>query len=339
MLRGGREKQVILSTPGFPSPVPRPPRVRHRIASESSFGRGVFATCDIKAGELIMSERALLIAPTTIPVPTLQCGATAEQVRRAHLVEHEKLLELCFQRMLPENRAAFLALHDTHLEDGLGRILGRFRTNGMSITGGRTQGSLPPGHYELTAVYNEQSNINHSCTPNASPSRHPASFSGQIYALRDIKQGEEIFISYCDAGQSTALRQASLQPYAFQCTCRACTDPTSDALLAAIEANHLVHEGEPSAAATLAHAQEWLAQIEAMGWEELLQYGGYLSMAIYAAMALGREDETRKYKDRQYAGCEARLGDPRSRFWFLPPGCLSDEEKVFSERIRVVEGI
>ncbi|KAG5649876.1 hypothetical protein H0H81_001679 [Sphagnurus paluster] len=326
LFRGGTEKQRILSTPGFPSPIPRPPR----------FGRGVFATCYIMAGELAMSERALLVVPRAISVSVPPCvDATLEQVTQAHLVEHEKLLEICVGRMLPENRAALFKLHDAHTEDGSGPILGRVRTNGFSISGAKTEGAKAEGvmqradDYGYTAVYNEMSYINHSCTPNVAHHQHAASFSGQIHALRDIKKGEEIFISYCDIANPTAQRQASLQSYGFQCTCRACSDPKSDALLAAIKAN-LVCE-TPRTAVRLAHAKKWLAQIEAMGWEELSAYGTFLLMAISSATMLGKKVEQRRYQERYEAWTGARFGK-RLGFWLLPPGSLEDgPEKLDAE--------
>lgn len=63
-----QQKRGIISTPGFPSLIARPPQVRHRIGP-SRFGNGMFATRDIKMGELVMSERPLLISPIHTPQP------------------------------------------------------------------------------------------------------------------------------------------------------------------------------------------------------------------------------------------------------------------------------
>lgn len=54
-----------------------------------------------------------------------------------------------------------------------------------------------------------------------------ASFSYNLRAVREIKEGEELFISYTDDG-TTAERQEQLAPYGFRCTCASCTDPKSD---------------------------------------------------------------------------------------------------------------
>lgn len=54
-----------------------------------------------------------------------------------------------------------------------------------------------------------------------------ASFSYNLRAVREIQEGEELFISYTDDG-TTAERQEQLAPYGFQCTCASCADPESD---------------------------------------------------------------------------------------------------------------
>lgn len=66
----------------------------------------------------------------------------------------------------------------------------------------------------------------YSCRPNTTWSFDTASFSYNIRAVREIKEGEELFISY--AIGSSATRQDQLAPYGVQCTCASCTDPKSD---------------------------------------------------------------------------------------------------------------
>lgn len=51
----------------------------------------------------------------------------------------------------------------------------------------------------------------------------------RLYALRDIKEGEELTINYCGLLESTAKRQnILLSAYSFTCSCPHCQDPESD---------------------------------------------------------------------------------------------------------------
>ncbi|KAL2759100.1 hypothetical protein ACRALDRAFT_1080656 [Sodiomyces alcalophilus JCM 7366] len=62
--------------------------------------------------------------------------------------------------------------------------------------------------------------VNHSCVPNAT-----VTFSGRkafLRALRDIKPGEEIEVSYIDCQQPLARRKRDLDLYFFECGCLRC---------------------------------------------------------------------------------------------------------------------
>ncbi|KAG5642440.1 hypothetical protein DXG03_002786 [Asterophora parasitica] len=232
---GGDHKRTIVSTPGFPSPIPRPRQVLHRVAP-SRFGMGVFATRNIAMDDLIVSERPLLMAPHVIPPLPLNFSPdfkpTHAQIMEARMVQYEQYLDMALERMFPENCAAFLALHNAHTEDGSGPIYGRVRTNNilaLDEPGGDSSRAM-------IAVFKDISRINHSCVPNAEYGKlDVASLSLQLHAIRDIKKGEEIFIAYCPPTMPTTKRQAKLEPYGFQCTCRVCSDPNSDAFVAKVK--------------------------------------------------------------------------------------------------------
>ncbi|KAF5376480.1 hypothetical protein D9615_008624 [Tricholomella constricta] len=316
LLWGGKQKRDILSTPGFPSPIPRPPQTRHRIGP-SLFGIGMFATRDIKMGDLIMSERPLLASPIVIPplIPNFPEGfeLTLSQSLEAKMAEFEKCLENSLGRMLPENRAAFLALHNCHTEDGSGPIFGRIRTNGFGIIQKTEKSGLEAGDYGCVGVFNAISRVNHSCAPNAIYDFTVASFSCQLRAIRDIKTDEEIFISYCSTSEPTAARQAKLKPYGFECTCRVCSDPTSDALLAKIEASTSgpsLKRLSKSNEERLQYSKYWMATIEAAGRQDLKQYGIHIRMLMAATAGLERMNELGKYKEMSKAWYLGRYGQP-----------------------------
>ena len=127
-------KAKVLSIPGFPHPVPEPAKLSYVVQETEKMGKGVFATRDIKFGELIFAERPLIMIPSNCNILQFNPPAhyTIEQVKRVIMTELEKKLEIVVeQRMKEEDRKAFKELHNSHTEDGSGPILGVTRTNGF----------------------------------------------------------------------------------------------------------------------------------------------------------------------------------------------------------------
>ena len=85
------------------------------------------------------------------------------------------------------------------------------------------------GHnFKVLRVYDTISRVNHSCRPNAALAKDPARTMGTLRALRDIAQGEDIFINYRADEQFTfanrAIRRQELQQaYQFTCQCPVCS--------------------------------------------------------------------------------------------------------------------
>lgn len=155
----GFTKRTILSTPGYPQPLIKPPTSCYRIGPSEN-GLGMFATRDIFIGDLIVAERPLMVTPRGLRLPTsigFPADFTAEQRRQAAIFEWEKLLQASFDRMEPENQAAFMALANSHLEDGSGPVLGVIRTNGFEVAG--LDDPIPEGEY--TGVCKIISRVNH----------------------------------------------------------------------------------------------------------------------------------------------------------------------------------
>ncbi|KAF2449224.1 TPR domain protein [Karstenula rhodostoma CBS 690.94] len=72
-------------------------------------------------------------------------------------------------------------------------------------------------------VYNLPSRINHSCIPNVHYEYNPAIERGTYHAVRDIEEGEELFISYINGGSRLKIwRQPKLDMWGFVCQCAAC---------------------------------------------------------------------------------------------------------------------
>ncbi|KAL1686709.1 hypothetical protein GGG16DRAFT_117637 [Schizophyllum commune] len=219
----GVTKTEIFTQPGFPRPVERPTIPAHRIApAGNGKGLGVFATRDIKPGELIIAERPLLVVPIAVPsVENIPAYFSMEQVVQARLAEWEKALDILVGRMLPDRREAFMKLANSHTTDGSGPILGRIRTNGIAASGLHYRGQRgPEGQFSATCEL--ISRVNHSCSPNARYTFNKPTFTSRLRAVRVIKAGEEITITYSRLDVPSAERQKDLAPYGFVCTCDAC---------------------------------------------------------------------------------------------------------------------
>ncbi|KAG7094822.1 hypothetical protein E1B28_005635 [Marasmius oreades] len=153
-------KRKILSTPGYPKPLNRPTENRHRIArSPPSGGLGVFATVDTKAGVLIFSERAIMIlSPVIRYPPNLPSHFTTTQRYQAALCQKEKDIEAVFGRLHEQHKEVFMALWNSHKEDGSGPLLGIVRTNSIEVDYYDDDDDM---QFPYTGIWNEASRFNH----------------------------------------------------------------------------------------------------------------------------------------------------------------------------------
>ncbi|OCH90026.1 SET domain-containing protein [Obba rivulosa] len=219
-------KDAIFAQPEFPKPVPRPRRQVYRLQEVEGAGLGLVATRKIKAGEIIFAERPLVVSKAAwMGGRKIDDPAYKE---KAAWTDSNDLLKFVVNRMDPKRRKAFKALANCHREEGCPPLLGIIRTNGISITEELrmlfpTMPDSPWGAF--TAIGEITGRMNHSCCANTFINFGTVSFAIDVTASRDIGVGEEITRSYCDALAPQAVRQASLNPWAFVCSCRACRDP------------------------------------------------------------------------------------------------------------------
>ncbi|KAL0062972.1 hypothetical protein AAF712_010103 [Marasmius tenuissimus] len=130
-------KRKILSTPGYPKPLNRPPQPRHRIAKSPVSGFGMFATADLELGDLVFSERAhLIMSPAIYQPANLPAHYTKAQIIQAALYEQEKTIEFGIGKLPKDMQEEYRALHNCHLHDGSGPLLGVLRTNSLCIEPG-----------------------------------------------------------------------------------------------------------------------------------------------------------------------------------------------------------
>ncbi|KAK7435777.1 hypothetical protein VKT23_019475 [Stygiomarasmius scandens] len=161
----GRAKRKILNTPGFPEPLPRPNPPFFRISDSPGKGLGMFATRDIKMGDLIIAERALLIIPRAAPAGLVPAYPTEEQTRRASAKEYEQYLEVMMQRLPWGSRVAFKQLCNYNRDDGIGPLVSTAGMNSFLIQDyfepSHGKPGVPEGYGCYGGVFKTLSRINH----------------------------------------------------------------------------------------------------------------------------------------------------------------------------------
>jgi len=124
------------------------------------------------------------------------------------------------ERFTREETEPFLRLGNSYTKRQ--GYLGRLRTNmelvRMEQTGGTDANEGIP-------MFPTICKINHSCCPNSFFSWNSTLGCGMVYALHDIKQGEEITIAYKDmALQDFATRKTQLDlRWHIKCNCKRCS--------------------------------------------------------------------------------------------------------------------
>ncbi|TDL17417.1 SET domain-containing protein [Rickenella mellea] len=185
----------------------------YRIQTVNGSGLGMVAIRAIAAGETICIERPVLISPSALPSHK-ECPL-------------EDRLQDIYQTMLgvldPGAVTAIMSLSNCKpvTKDSWSRLRGIIDTNTLYCSFPQSQ-YLP--HYG--GVFLDMSRCNHSCAPNATWDWDHCSLSMEFRALRPIREGEEITISYLCPWKSRSERQKELKTkYNFSCTCPACEPP------------------------------------------------------------------------------------------------------------------
>ncbi|KAF9474369.1 SET domain-containing protein [Pholiota conissans] len=218
-------KPRVFNVPGFPKPVPKPNANApvYEVRTTPEMGMGVFATRNIKAGELIFAERPLLVVPINANMLELNVQPTMGLYG-----QYEQILEASVSRMSEVNQVAFRALMNSHTEDGSGLLTGIVRTNGYGeesvYDGPGTKAADLASCYSF--VGNVASRINHSCVGNVYRGFDKAAFAFTFKALVNIRAGEQLLHPYCETHASVARRRSQLDSYGFVCGCHVCANAT-----------------------------------------------------------------------------------------------------------------
>ncbi|KAG6095257.1 hypothetical protein E4U30_002609 [Claviceps sp. LM220 group G6] len=163
-------------------------------------GKGLVATQNIPLGTRILSEEPLI----TIPI-------------RESLEERRRLICQQVHSLSNDQRNAFLSMHNVYpFNDTAQQYTGIFRTNGLP-----TEESP-----DKAAIFLEACRINHDCEYNAMHNWNEKIKRHTVHAIRDIKAGEEITLTYVFHLESRETRQKTLkESFSFACLCRLCSLP------------------------------------------------------------------------------------------------------------------
>lgn len=169
VFQGRLQELAILSTPGFPCAIPSSTPTKYRVVNpdpDSANGGagpgGMFASCKINTGDLVVAERPLFLIPAVafgVPLnmpPGLQ--ASSAQVMQLQMRQYNMLLEKCLDRLSDEDKQAFYAFKTHGRKEGLGPILDRMEMNALSVVINSADGKEK---FKNAAIFKLVSRINH----------------------------------------------------------------------------------------------------------------------------------------------------------------------------------
>ncbi len=152
-------EEKVLNAPGYPARIPKP---RHpdlyEIRSTPDMGLGIFAKRNIKRGELIFSERPLLVSTPAMATSEIPQNFTPKQHRQIIMADFERTLEAALGRMTNDDQASYRTLPNSHQDDGSGPLYGIMRTNGYAL---RNLIFGDAGSHWYSAICKVASRINH----------------------------------------------------------------------------------------------------------------------------------------------------------------------------------
>jgi tetratricopeptide (TPR) repeat protein len=217
-----------------------------RVSETERRGRGLFATQDLKAGQLILAEKAKCVAFESDKI-NKSYAILNQDTQRGLVGSQAVLLFMLVERLLYNQDLAVELLElfagghfpDTPLEavDGLlpidtFRVQGIVEHNSFECPTVRSSSHQPSKDsadtpkYRSTGLWLKAAYINHACDGNAM-----RSFIGDIIiirAVRDIAKDEEILMPYQLPDAVNAVTQERLEKtWGFKCDCRLCTAESS----------------------------------------------------------------------------------------------------------------
>ncbi|KAF7296047.1 SET domain-containing protein [Mycena kentingensis (nom. inval.)] len=297
----------LAAIPGFPRALDPPKDTPFRLAPSPGKGLGLFATRDIKQGELLYDKRPL-VATSQVQINHARFITAQERGVLESRAKADCIMALV-ARLGPEAQATVMALHNDSPSLTMATNLhGIYETNAASIKEIDGDG---PMDGNVSGLCEHISRLNHSCSPNTQRQFIPESFSWRVYAVRDVTAGEELTMPYVDCLLPATERRVGLAQYGFTCTCPACTDaPASDPRRAVIKANTTTTiapllNSESPADTNTSLVEKGLEQLRLLEAENLQAMPAYWEtlvalMRLYAALGDG---QTAQMWEMRAKGC------------------------------------
>ncbi|KAI0312422.1 hypothetical protein OF83DRAFT_660297 [Amylostereum chailletii] len=300
-------QRQIFDHPDFPQRLVKPSKTMYALRETRTAVQAVFALDDVQTGELIMSERPLLVVPQA-PIALSKDRSLVRQ-NQGDMKEWNKCLKAVVDRMDAQRRNAFYALANTRTKDNRAvNVLGIVATNGFDASE-LCEKDRPDAMGGYPVVGTDVSRLNHSCSPNATYSFQPDTFGMELRAARRIRAGEEVTISYCPIFDTHEVRRQKLALYGFDCTCAACSNPiVSDGVRCRSEFQDPLQPGVASITTSL----DLLKALEHEGLQGSSQYVNYLKCASEAYHRAGDAAKAEEYRVKVFKAALGWTGRTRA---------------------------
>ncbi|KAL2163791.1 hypothetical protein VTH06DRAFT_5850 [Thermothelomyces fergusii] len=229
---GGRIAQPYRGTDAASWPGPT------EVRDSPGKGRGLFATQPLRAGEVVLCEKAFVVARG--PQDGAQAAATYDVRDGRVRVAPVGLVRVVVERAVknPSLVGALMELRGwddggetgSVRETGDGAVVDVFRAHdivtrnsfGLDGKDGRGGGvGIAAAGLWLRAAY-----MNHSCVPNVE--REVIGDMLVVRAVRDVAAGEELFTSYDLTGDFEGRQEALMAGWGFECRCALCEAERTD---------------------------------------------------------------------------------------------------------------
>lgn len=207
-----------------------------KVENSAGRGRGMFVTRDIPAGELVMCDKALSVVwgHDKDALTAMTYDVRDDKIR----VQPVGLSKATVQKLLGNSSQIerVMDLFGDYEGDGKkifrnedGPIVDTFRIHDIVSRNGFGLGNQygeNGARNASTGLCTWAAYINHSCIANATKD-----FFGDLMvlrALRPLKSGEEVFISYDESSDYDARQSALMTTWGFECQCPLCDAEKAD---------------------------------------------------------------------------------------------------------------
>ena len=207
-----------------------------RIRDSPGRGRGLFATCDISAGEIVMCEKAFCVVwgLESEALTAMTYDVRDDRIR----VSPVGLSKSIVQKLLsnPSQIEKVMDLYSDYQGDEKnvfgtedGPIVDTFRVHDIvsrNAFGLGSQFGEQGAKDASTGLWIWTAYVNHSCIPNVKKE-----FVGDLMVLRatrSVVAGEEILHSYVESRDYEARKRALMTTWGFECNCSLCAAERPD---------------------------------------------------------------------------------------------------------------